>query len=195
MEAIDLFSAILYLLPGFLFIEIFRKYYPTKKDSDFARILHSVLWSLPLFSISYFVDKHFPIPIEDITLSGKSLDTSLIIFLYSISIFLAYSRVLIRNFRFMARKSGILKLIIPKAQSLWLQLNREQDWAVIITKDGCRYLGYISEYTYDIDSPNEIDLLLAEAACVDEHLNEKYKINGKGIYLKLSEISRIEFYR
>ena len=195
MQAIDLFSAILYLLPGFLFIEIFRKYFPTKRDTDFARILHSVLWSLPLFTLSYFVNKHFPLKVSDVEISGKSINTSLVIYLWSISIILAYSRVLARNLRFSASKYSKLKFVTPKPQSLWLKLHLEQEWAVIITKDGQRYLGYISDYTYDIDSPGDIDLLLSDAACVNENLEPQYEISGKGIYLKLSEINRIEFYK
>jgi len=195
MEAIDFFNTILYLLPGFLFIEIFRKYFPTKRDSDFARILLSVLWSLPLFTLSYLINKHYPFKVPDIILSGKSIKTSLVIYLYSISIILAYSRVLIRNMRFDARKYSSLKLITPKHQSLWHKINWDREWAVIITKDGQRYLGYISDYTYDIESPDDVDLLLSKADCVDERLNIKYKIKGKGIYIKLSEISRIEFYK
>lgn len=114
MQAIDFFSAILYLLPGFLFIEIFRKYFPTKRDTDFARVLHAVLWSLPLFTFSYFVNKYFPLKVSDIQLSGKSINTSLVIYLYSIAIILAYSRVWTRNLRFNASKYSALKFVTPK---------------------------------------------------------------------------------
>ena len=52
----------------------------------------------------------------------------------------------------------------------------------------------IYDWTYD---PNEIDhdFLLKDARRVDNNMNTIYEIQGKGVYLRLSSVSRIEFYR
>lgn len=207
MDKVNIFQAILYLLPGFLHIEIYRKFYPTKKDTDFARTLHSVFWSLLLFAIASIIDYSFSTKIitcSEVGLyAGKvknifnnsAVDISKVFWLYFLAFLSAYIRVFSRNLRFRAKNTKF-NYFAPKEQNLWHEINRQKNqWAVIITKDGSRYLGYLSDYTYDIESPNDIDLLLAEASCVDEFLNEKYKINGRGLYMKINEISKIEFYK
>ena len=60
--------------------------------------------------------------------------------------------------------------------------------------DGSKYLGWISEWTYD---PNESDqdFLLSNAQKIDENFNMIYEIDGKGIYLRTSWVVSIEFFK
>ncbi|MCP4669142.1 MAG: hypothetical protein GY849_22625 [Deltaproteobacteria bacterium] len=201
MQGFDLLSAVLYLLPGFLFVEIFRKHYPAKKDKDFARILHSILWSLLFIGAAFFLDSITDTRIiggnwaKEIQFGDKSIDTGLAVFLYSLSISLAYARVGIRRLRFLALKHPKASFLAPSPPALWPRLHYKNQWALVITKDENRYLGYISAYTYDPNAPDEIDMLLSDADCVNEDLTKRHSVSGQGVYLKLSEISRIEFYK
>ena len=55
-------------------------------------------------------------------------------------------------------------------------------------------MGWISDWTFD---PNESDqdFLLADAQKIDDEFNTIYQIDGKGVYLRTSWVTSIEFFR
>lgn len=201
MKFPDLIVTFFYLLPGFLFLEIFRKFFPARKDRDFVRILNSFVASLFIILIGYLLNFYFNLNIIDnpeyeIKLfASNSINYYFSLYLYGFAISFGYIRVAIRKLRtYIAKKKG-WDFLATKPDVLWVKLQRDNQWAVFILKDKTRYLGYIKDYTYNPNFPEEIDILISDAECVDEELKTKYRIPGQGVYIKLDNVDRIEFIR
>jgi hypothetical protein len=202
MKELDILSAILYLLPGFIYTEIWRNFVPSKYDRDFARILYSMLWSIFFLFLAYLFDNIFDLlnifsckESDKVSIGSNFINIKLFAFLYLTSLLTVFTRIGFRKLRYLALKIDKFKFLAPKPYVLWYKIQRDKNWALVITKDAQRYLGYISDYTFDPNCPDETDLLLSDADCVNEDMTSKYKITGQGLYIKLSEISRIEFYK
>ncbi|MEZ4271721.1 MAG: DUF6338 family protein [Myxococcota bacterium] len=83
----------------------------------------------------------------------------------------------------------------PDPISTWVVINAERptEWALVVLDDGTRYLGWISNWTFDPDAPN-FDFLLKSAKRVDEHLNIQRVIDGRGVYVRSEKLHHIEFF-
>ncbi|MES0490322.1 MAG: DUF6338 family protein [Leptospirales bacterium] len=199
MKFPDIIVAFFYLLPGFLFLEIYRRFFPARKDRDFARILYSFVASLFIVSTAYVLNHYFKLNIignSDYSIDffgSNSINYILSFYLYGSAILFGYVRVGFLKLRLYIAKKYDLDFLGTKPDVLWVKLQKDNQWGIFILSDETRYLGYIKDYTYNPNFPDEVDLLIAEAECVDEKLKTKYRIPGKGVYIKLSNINRIEF--
>ncbi len=190
----DIVLFIYYVLPGFIAIEIYGSIYPAKRRSDFF----SVAWSL-IFGISItFVVLYFYQPL-DFAISGKTTlaqpSLILLLLLVAAGVVVGLVWVGIRWTRFwIANRMARLRWLAPSPQSVWAKINQvgNQDWAVVFMKDSAIYRGYIKSYTYDPDAADQ-DFLLSDAYLVRRDLTNIYQITGQGVYLKLNNVSRIEF--
>ncbi|MBI3920889.1 MAG: hypothetical protein HY318_05665 [Armatimonadetes bacterium] len=83
----------------------------------------------------------------------------------------------------------------PDPLSIWAKINLQNEgyWALVRLKEnGVFYLGWISDYTFDTDSPDQ-DFLLRDARCVDENLQVKYFVAALGVYLNTRDVQAIEY--
>jgi hypothetical protein len=55
-------------------------------------------------------------------------------------------------------------------------------------------MGWIKEFTYDPDSPDN-DFLLSMTKRVNDDLTVRYKVDGQGVYINTRNLRRIEFVR
>jgi len=123
------------------------------------------------------------------------LPIGLLLLLIGAGIVVGLLRAGLRQVRFwLSQKTGWLDRIEPDSQSIWAVINgaRNEDWAIVFLNDGSTYRGYIRKFTFDPDALDQ-DFLLSDASRVDEDLSERYPITGQGVYLRLKDVSRIEF--
>jgi len=190
-----LIEFIVYVIPGFLSIEIFRAAHPAKQKSEFAQIGWSILFGIFIVIIIKWSDRNI---LNNQLFSDQSGIPGI---RYSFALlfggfFLGLVRICFHNLRYyLSRRFKYLEKIAPDPQSIWAKINYKtnKNWAVVYLNDGSIYLGYISKYTFDPDKDNQ-DFLLSRAKRFDEHLQEKYIITGIGVYLNTRDVKRIEFF-
>ena len=197
MPTIRLIEFFLYLVPGFIALEIYRARHPAKKTSDFTRATWSVVYGVVIYAAVRWVD--------DIlfsgSLRGNTSDTDVfpnagfIIILFLVGICVGLLQIGTDAARFhLGTRINRLGWLTPGYISIWSRINAptNNDWAVVFLRDGATYIGSIAEYSFDPNAEDQ-DFLLSNAKRVDEQLNEQYSIDGLGVYLNTRDVRRIEF--
>lgn len=196
----SLIQFIIFILPGYITISVYRYKYPVRIRADNHDIIWGAVFGLLeisiltlLFpdvfsSISTYDSKDFNIlkqgcPILVIIISGFSFG------ILSVVLTIIRDKVLYK-----VEKLKFLKRVPP---SIWDRINSEYDfcdcWAVVFLIDGSIYRGFIKYYQYDPNIENQ-DFLLAKASRVDENLKEKYSVAGPGVYLSTANVNKIELF-
>lgn len=193
MSIPDILQFIYFVLPGFLSIEVYRAIYPARRRSDFVWIAWSLIYGVALtaFVFHWAGDQFHSQSTGD---SGVP-PVGLLLVLIGAGVGIGLFRAGLRKARFwLSQRIKWLERIEPDSQSIWAAVNRTQneDWAVVFLKDGSIYRGYIRRFTFDPDTADQ-DFLLSDASRVEEDLTERYPITGQGVYIRLRDVSRIEF--
>lgn len=191
----NIIDIIIYIIPGFIMLQLYRSYYPVKDKKDFYEISWSIIGGVIITSFVKILDqKYFNFYLESNTSGFPSF--YLIITLIFTGICIGYSLILIHKFRFILSSYEKLKWLLPDPQSIWAKINHpsNMDWSVVFLNDGAIYLGWIKYYKFD---PNRIehDFLLTKAKRVDEKLKTIYSIDGIGIYINIKDVNRIEYVK
>lgn len=196
MPTEHLFEFVLYVIPGFLSVEIYRSIYPAKQKSEFAQIGWSILFGvLIVVSVKWIDKKFFSNQLYSNIQEFPGMRFTAALFVGGVIV--GIGRVLLHFIRFqLSQRFKLCRNISPDPQSIWAQINQPNNkcWAVVFLEDNSIYMGYISKYTFDPDNTDQ-DFLLGEAKRVDENLVEKYTIDGIGVYLNTRDIKRIEFMK
>jgi len=187
----NVFVILLYVIPGFIAIEVYRLRYPGKRISDAQMIVRSLIWS---FAIHVFLGSMSVVTddprINYVTRPLQTVGFKSVVLLIGCGCLLGAVLIVQHAIR------GRLRLLPPDPLSVWPKVNfqRKQNyWAAVILKDSSRiYLGWISDFTFDPNDQNQ-DFLLSEAKRVDENLNVLYEVAGPGVYLKTSDVLCIEY--
>lgn len=187
---------VLYVIPGFLVVEIYRAAYPAKEKSEFQQIGWSILYGLLIVAIVKWLDKNVlanSLFSQTNGIPGLRFTIALLIagVIFGLLLILFY-----KSRFYLSNKTKYLKRIAPDPQSIWAKVNQtiNKDWCIIYLYDGAIYLGYISQFTFDPDKESQ-DFLLSDAKRVDEDLKEKYLVTGIGVYLNTKDVKRIEFLK
>lgn len=193
----DLLEFILYVVPGFLALEVYYLFVPRRVSGPFWQITWSIIIGALVFAIASWIDN---------ALMGKWLTknaTGLIAFRFYLSllilgIFIGLFLEGWRRIRFyISLKWDVLSNIAPDPQSIWKKINHplygySDNWAIVFLRDGAIYSGWISQFKFDPSAIDQ-DFLLSEAKRVDHNLNELYIVDGLGVYLSTRDVTRIEF--
>jgi hypothetical protein len=184
---------ILYVMPGFIALQLYRAKYPVKGISEFLQVSWCLIYGIALAGMVRWVDHRFlngSLQSDEVGLPRFRFIVALAVAGLALGILL----ISIRWTRFaLSKKYPALGGLEPDPQSIWAKVNQQSiEYAVVYLDDGAIYLGWIKEYTFVPDSENN-DFLLAEAKRVDESLNTIYLVNGQGVYLNTRNVKRIEF--
>lgn len=196
MPTNNLVEFIIYVIPGFLVVEIYRAAYPAKEKSQFQHIGWSILYGILNVTFIKWIDKNLlsnSLYSQSDGIPGLRFTIALLLF----AVILGLLLILFYKSRFyLSNKSKFLNRIAPDPQSIWAKVNQpsNKDWCVVYLDDSSIYLGYISQYTFDPDKESQ-DFLLGDAKRVDENLIEKYVVNGIGVYLNTKDVKRIEYLK
>jgi hypothetical protein len=191
------------IAPGFIAIEVFRAEYPVKTRNDKSNLYLYVVYSLladVLLALAYrlppglFFGHGIP--------SKGSIFYPLV--LLAVGFLVGQACILCYRFRFwLSRRAVVFKGLRPDPQTTWYRINSDlrDRWAIVFLKDGSVYLGLIKYWNFDPDSRSQ-DFFLESASRVDESLDmrgkpkawkDRYFVSC-GVYIDLSEVSRIELH-
>lgn len=196
MPVNSLIEFVVYVIPGFLAVELYRATYPVRERNEFHQIGWSILFGVIIVSVVKWIDTFY----LDNYLKSDQIDSPTLLFLISIlsgGIILGLIRIYFHLFRIrLSLKYDALSSFAPDYQSIWAKINQpnNEDWAVVYLDDGTIYLGWITTYTFNPDIDNQ-DFLLKNAKRVDDDLKEIYTVNGIGVYLNTKDVKRIEFIK
>lgn len=196
MPVNSLIEFVVYVIPGFLAIEIYRAAYPVRERNEFYQIGWSILFGVIIVSFIKWIDSSY----LNYYLKSEQTDSPTLPFLISIlcsGLLLGIIRIYFHHFRIkLSLKYKLFASFAPDYQSIWAKINQSDnmDWAVIYLDDGAIYLGWITAYTFNPDIDNQ-DFLLKNAKRVDDNLKEIYAVNGSGVYLNTRDVKRIEFIK
>jgi Family of unknown function (DUF6338) len=184
---------LVYVMPGFIALQLFRAKYPAKKLSEFLQVAWSLIYGVILATLIRGLDGRFLRGRLQSNTAGFPA-SSFVIALALAGLFGGIVLIGLNYARFFAaarwpRWEGIA----PDPKSIWAKVNRPtNDYAVVYVDDGSIYFGWIKDFTFDPDAQDN-DFLLADAKRVDEQLIEKYSVTGQGVYLNTRNVKRIEF--
>jgi hypothetical protein len=187
---------LVYAMPGFMALHVYRTVYPVKRLSEFLQAAWSLIYGVVLAGLVRGVDEDY---LSHALHSADEGFPRLPFILALVVAGLAWGLVLVGINKLRLLLSGrfqALRFIAPDVQSIWAKVNQNQatDWAVVYTVDGAVYMGWIKEFTYDPDADDN-DFLLSKAKCVDENLDVKYEVDGQGVYMNTRDVKRIEFVK
>lgn len=189
----NLITTILYVLPGFLILEIHRAAYPVKRRSVFALTAWSLIYGLINYAIVRIIDEK----LLNFFLESNITDFPSYRFIFALlgfAGFLGLTRILIDKLR-----ARIPFIKSPDVQSSWVECMRHlekknEGWLYVFLNDGSIYLGWIAGYTYDPDSENQ-DFILKGAIRFNNEFNKMYSIDGFGVYINTRDINRLEIVK
>jgi len=187
----DVFVLLLYLLPGFLSLQLYRAKYPAKKLSDIEIIIWSTFHTFSIHLILIGLGVLISKPWLNF-LAKKSAEVgSAGVFTLLAAGFL-WGQVLI--FWHWSRR----KLLIfgePDPLNIWFKIAvlaaREEKWALVRVRQGPIYLGWIKEFSYDPSQENQ-DFYLSPAHVVDRELRSLRNLEDGGVYLNTRDVLSIE---
>jgi hypothetical protein len=187
---------LVYAMPGFVALHVYRTVYPVKRLSEFLQAAWSLIYGVVLAGLVRGLDEDYFYHRLHSTDEGFPR----LVFIFGLVVAgFAWGFVLVGINKSRSLLSGrfqALRFIAPDVQSIWAKVNqnRATDWAVVYTADGAVYMGWIKEFTYDPDADDN-DFLLSKAKCMDENLGVKYEVDGQGVYLNTRDVKRIEFVK
>lgn len=120
----ELVDFILYVLPGFIAIEIYRSAYPAKSRDKFYYITWSVLFGVLIVSLIKWLDISY---LKNYLESTKDGFPSFI-YIFSLLVggtILGFIRIFIHYSRFkISQKFDCFERIAPNPQSIWAKINQ-----------------------------------------------------------------------
>jgi hypothetical protein len=194
MPTENLIEFIIYLMPGFLSTQIYRSFYPVKERSDFIEVTWSVIYGLLIFAAVKALDTYA----LNYTLRSNITGFPSLRFIFALFV-IGFMIGLARGFLHRTRIKisawhENLAFLAPDPQSIWAKIAPTSQWAVVYLDDGAIYVGWISNYTFNPNHTDQ-DFLLSDAKRVDDDLNQKYLVDGIGVYLNTRDVKRIEFLK
>jgi hypothetical protein len=187
---------IVYAMPGFMALHIYRGVYPVKGLSEFLQVAWSVIYGVALAALVRALDASY----LNNTLHSSDEGFPQIGFILALAGSGVLWGFLLAGFNwirlFLSGRFHFLQFIAPDVQSIWAKVNRSQstDWAVVFAEDGVIYMGWIKEFTYDPDADDN-DFLLSRAKRLNADGSVQYEIDGQGVYLNTRNVKRIEFVK
>jgi len=194
MPTENLAEFVLYIAPGFIAVEIYRRKHPAKERSTFTQIATSLVFALVILAGIKWIDNTWLCNWLH-TNSDSFPDERLIVSLIVGGIIAGYLCVIQLKIRsLLAQRFDFLLWLASEPEAIWQKVNSPQneDWAKVHLDDGSIYIGWISKYQAD-PNLNDQDFLLSRAKRINEDLSEKYIVNGCGVFMNTKNVKRIEY--
>lgn len=184
---------LLYLLPGFLAMQLYRARYPAKHATQFEitiwSVLHSFAVHLGLAGVALVVGRpDFALLNQDRADAIQPETIGVLLtggFLWG-CILIAYHWMRIK----------VSFLPTPDPQAIWPVVAAgspdDELWVLVRTKQGTHYVGWIDQYSFDPASSDH-DFLLLPAYLVGESPDEVLRdLTKGGVYLNTRDVEAIE---
>ena len=188
-EAIGL---LLYLTPGFLAMQFYRVSYPAKRMSQFESIawsiVHSFIVLLGLAGTAWIFDNS-ALNIFNLNRNAPIQPETILVLLAG---GIVWSFFLIGFYWF---RKFIPFLPDPDPQAIWpvvaTHAPDDELWALVRTKQGIHYFGWLDKYSFDPAAENH-EFVLRPAYLLDADLAVKRDLKQGGVYLNTRDIESFE---
>ncbi|MCY4360865.1 MAG: DUF6338 family protein [Gammaproteobacteria bacterium] len=188
-EAIGL---LLYLAPGFLAMQLYRVSYPAKRMSQFENvawsIVHSFIILLGLAGTSWIFDNNDFNPFNLTRDASIQPKTILVLLIGGVVWYL----FLVGFYRL---RKFIPFLPDPDSQAIWpvvaTHAPDDELWALVRTKQGIYYFGWLDKYSFDPAAENH-EFVLRPAYLLDAELAVRRDLKQGGVYLNTRDIESFE---
>lgn len=188
----DVIVVLLYLLPGFVAMQLYRACYPAKRQSQFEIIVWSLLHS---FIIRLGIEGAASgLGYSDLDLLTPATGSAIRASMIAIPLVggLAWGGVLIASFGI---RFHIPFLRNPDLQAVWPAIAdsapKENLWVLVRTEQGFRYLGWVTRYSFDPEAEDH-DFHLRPAYLVDDDLLIQRDLTQGGVYLNTRDVESLE---
>jgi len=183
---------LLYLLPGFLAMQLYRARRPGKRISQFEvivwSIFHSFIVHLGLAGAAWALGR------DDLDLLSRAAESTIqprtIIILLGGG--LVWGGVLTASDWI---RTNVPFLPSPDPQAIWPivagDAPKKDLWALVRTRQGVLYVGWIKQWSFD-PAAEDHDFLLLPAYLVDEKLKVQRHLQKGGVYLNTRDIESFE---
>lgn len=192
IPSIDAFVLLLYLLPGFLATQLYRARYPAKRIGQFEAVVWSVLHSFVIHLLLGLLGRISNR--EELNLLTRGSNTT--VETQTIAVLLGGGFVWgLALIGFHCLRIRVPFLPSPDPQAIWPLaaggVEKEQLWALVRTKGGKLYLGWIERYSFDPEAEDH-DFLLCPAFEVDASLEVQRDLSKGGVYLNTRDLDSLE---
>lgn len=182
----------LYLTPGFLAMQLYRVRYPAKRISQFESIawsiVHSFIVLLGLAGAAWIFDNN-DFNLFNLNRYAPIQPKTILVLLIG---GLVWYFILVGIYRL---RKFIPLLPDSDSQAIWpIVANRDPDdelWALVRTKQGLQYFGWLDKYSFDPAAENH-EFVLRPAYLLDADLAVKRDLKQGGVYLNTRDIEAFE---
>ena len=188
----DAIGLLLYLTPGFLAMQLYRVSYPAKRMSQFehvaSSIVHSFIVLLGLAGIAWIFDNS-ALNIFNLNRYAPIQPKTILVLLAG---GIVWSLFLIG---FHWSRKFIPFLPDPDPQAIWPVISThapdDELWALVRTKQGIHYFGWLDKYSFDPAADNH-EFVLRPAYLLDADLAVRRDLKQGGVYLNTRDIESFE---
>lgn len=187
----DVFVLLLYLLPGFLSLQLYRAKYPAKKLSDIEIIIWSIVHTFFIHVVLAGLSIVLSTPwLNFLGKASKEVGPGEVFALLAAGLLWGF---LLIFWHWSRRKLPILGE--PDPLNIWFKIvvlaAREEKWALVRVKQGPIYLGWIKDFSFDPAQENQ-DFYLSPAHLVDDSLRSLRSLEQGGVYLNTRDVISVE---
>lgn len=189
---IDAVVLLLFLVPGFLAIQLYRAKYPAKRITQ----LEIVIWSILHSFVIHWLLSGAAVLFESEELDMLRHSSDSVIDPGTIAVLLAGGLVWgLALILFHWCRVRVPFLPNPDPQALWPVaaegIEGQQLWALVRTKQDYLYMGWIQQYSFD-PTAEDHEVLLRPAYFVNEKLEVQRDLGTGGVYLNTRDVESVE---
>ena len=183
------------LLPGFIAVEIHRKFFPAIKFRWLVYTGWVVINGVLVWSVLVWIDDRIYNTSWGL-LDGTGSVVGILL-LVILGVVAGFIRIILRitGFR-LAKNLNVLRWLKPEKGSVWMNVNEKNggnEWVIVYLNDGSIYLGWVSQFANHPEQVNQ-EFVLQNARRLDEAHKQLYEIVGSGVYLNTRDVIRIEYW-
>ena len=191
----QIINSIIYIIPGFIALSVYYFLIPTRKRSDFERLISSIIFSIPIYAIILFFENLLNLYLR----ANKEIYIPLSWFI-AVILGLMLSKIVSSVwFNNIITSIGIKFKLKPRVWNEVFDLP-EAKWVRVVLSNGNVYIGSLSLYSLDPNDPDK-DIFLHPAYLLKKQSDNEIKstefeiveIIEKGVYIRGANIVSVEF--
>lgn len=196
-------NVLVFIIPGFLALEVYRFLLPTKKRNTFERLLESIFLSYLIYGLFLGINWLLcAIRKTNNNVTTDQLATSTIYIILLMSIIIGIALALIsKSALFKNAMKRVFNISIIEHPTVWNAVLQRKDSAwvrVYLDNDRIIYIGWLDKYSCNPnDDVREIYLTSYQSYSYDEPehpIDNFIEIDTNGVLINADRISRIELF-
>lgn len=195
MDINQIINSILYIIPGFIVLSSYYFLIPTRKRSDFERLIASIIFSIPIYGLVLLVELLLKWDLK----THKAL---YIILSWPIAVILGWLLSKIIGYKWFNKIIALLGIKFKLKPTVWNEVFDlpEAKWVRTVLSSGNVYIGRLELYSLDPNDPDK-DIFLHPAYLLKKQSDNEIKSTEfeiaefieKGVFIRGLNIVSVEF--